>query len=655
MLICLIGNWADRKLLGLPAIWATVFGWLMAAALQEPIIITEKKPKERKFPDIPILDDYKTIPDKIFWTFFPKKELPKTVTTPIRINRLKNLIRRNGKSWNRQQRWVAKRALNNIEKGAISHTKYNLPPIRCKNAESALIFGSSVTDTIAEWISAGYVSGPFCHPPLCEFRANGLMAVVQPSKIRPVMNLSSPKLFSLNDAVQDFLLAKLTMSTAKEFSYSLLDAGFLAKIWKFDLKDAYKNIGTHPSMWKLHGFQWLGKFFVDTTTIFGSKTAPADFDCVAEMIANLALAKCKFPRKLFHRTLDDTVFVCPNNSKEGIRLAFHYQKICKHLNVGLAPSDEKKEKSFQNSTEGTVLGIKFNSKNMTWSLPTEKNAELQNMIFLMQNTPGTHMLGVQKIIGKWDSIAQMFPFAKGFKWPMLSFLKQFNGDEDLVLPVPLAVKKDLQIWSAISNAAASGFPIAAKPYDPPLGTMDFISDAAGKSPNSVQKNGVASLGYYEGKVWFGIRMYWPKMFMFAVQDNTAVYEMVGLLLPFFAIPRKLQYRHVKLLVDNQAIVWAWEKKYMKKDVLASILIRCLLVLEAYIPCKIYIEHVPRMSTPLAKLVDGSTRDVSTTASMKKYLTHTESYVPIVFQKWLENPITDWTLPAQLITEIKLLN
>ena len=133
-------------------------------------------------------------------------------------------------------------------------------------------------------------------------------------------------------------------------------------------------------MWKLHDFQWLGKFFVDTTTIFGSKSAPADFDCVAEMIANLALARCKFPAKYFHRTLDDTVFVVPNALKEGKKLAFHYQKICKVLNVGLAPFDECKEKSFQESTNGTVLGIMFDSEKMCWAYPKGKNEEFQNMI-----------------------------------------------------------------------------------------------------------------------------------------------------------------------------------------------------------------------------------------------------------------------------------
>jgi len=248
----------------------------------------------------------------------------------------------------------------------------------------------------------------------------------------------------------------------------------------------------------------------------------------------------------------------------------------------------------------------------------------------------------------------MFPFAKGFKWPMLNFLKSFCADENLVLRVPIAVKDDLRIWSAIANAAVNGFPIAEKPHDPPMGTINFISDAAGKPPpNKKQKNGVASLGFYNQTVWFGSCCSWPDMFTLAVQCNTAVYELVGLLLPFFLLSKKLKFRHIKLFVDNQAIVWAWEKRYMKNDVLASILIRCLHVLEAYLPCRIYIEHIPRMSNSLATLVDSLTRDVTTTIDMKKFLTHPDPKIPKCFANWLEKPIADWSLPMQLVEEINI--
>ena len=100
--LIVLESYASRKVLGLPALWTTIWSWLSAAVLEEACIIEEKAPKARKFPEIPILPDYNIEADNSFWSFFPKKDLPKVVTTPIRVNRLKNLIRRNGKNWNQQ-------------------------------------------------------------------------------------------------------------------------------------------------------------------------------------------------------------------------------------------------------------------------------------------------------------------------------------------------------------------------------------------------------------------------------------------------------------------------------------------------------------------------------------------------------------------------
>jgi hypothetical protein len=39
----------------------------------------------------------------------------------------------------------------------------------------------------------GFVAGPFNEIPLAGFRANPLMAAVQKTKVRPILNLSAPK------------------------------------------------------------------------------------------------------------------------------------------------------------------------------------------------------------------------------------------------------------------------------------------------------------------------------------------------------------------------------------------------------------------------------------------------------------------------------
>jgi hypothetical protein len=114
------------------------------------------------------------------------------------------------------------------------------------------------------------------------------------------------------------------------------------------------------------------------------------------------------------------------------------------------PSDPKKEKAFENSTKGVVLGVLFDTKNMTWALTKQKAAELQNLIFIVHNAPAIHLKILQQLMGKWESISQMCLFAKGFRWPVLNFMKQFADDEDVVLKIPERVKDDMKIWAAIT-------------------------------------------------------------------------------------------------------------------------------------------------------------------------------------------------------------
>jgi hypothetical protein len=85
------------------------------------------------------------------------------------------------------------------------------------------------------------------------------------------MNLSTPKGESFNDAVAEELVQKLEMSSTRLFRHRIVEAGVRAIMAKFDIHDAYKLVPRHPDHWRLFRFKWLGKFFFDTTTVFGSK------------------------------------------------------------------------------------------------------------------------------------------------------------------------------------------------------------------------------------------------------------------------------------------------------------------------------------------------------------------------------------------------
>jgi hypothetical protein len=126
--------------------------------------------------------------------------------------------------------------------------------------------GHVVTDTIADWVKSDFVAGPFSSPPFKNFRSNCLVAIEQPNKVRPVLDISLPKGHSFNDNVSKHLVEKTKMATAHNFAYSLREAGLGAVMSKFDAKDAYKMIPAPIQDYPSQGFCWLGRYFFEKKT-----------------------------------------------------------------------------------------------------------------------------------------------------------------------------------------------------------------------------------------------------------------------------------------------------------------------------------------------------------------------------------------------------
>jgi len=236
------------------------------------------------------------------------------------------------------------------------------------NSPSAAAHGDQFTDALASWVKQGYVAGPFHAPPTNDFRANTMLAIEQKGKVRIVMDLSQPDGESFNDAVDEDAIEKVHMSTARLFGHAVIDCGRGARMWKYDFTDAYKNIPAHPSDWRLQGFRWLGKYFVETQQVFGSKAAVAAFDGLGHTLADIAISKSKIPPHAVHRTLDDVLVVTPADSDVGPAFASHYKNLCASVGAGLAPLCARNDKAFEDQTVGTALGVVFDTTALTWTI-----------------------------------------------------------------------------------------------------------------------------------------------------------------------------------------------------------------------------------------------------------------------------------------------
>ncbi len=560
-----------------------------------------------------------------------------------------------------KEKKIAENAFRTLKFGADPKLAKNLGEARCRNAPSATKHGEMVTDAIGDWVNKGFVAGPFEKAPIKNLRLNPLMAVEQRTKIRPVLNLSSPAGSSYNDAIDAGALRKIRMSSAKLFGEALKNAGRNAKMFKYDIVDAYKLLTVKKSARGHFGFSWLGKIFIDETVAFGSKAAPVLFDDLADTVVTVAKIETDTPASAIHRQLDDVPIVGPADSKTAESFAVAYKQICADVGIPLAPVCPDLEKAFENSTEGTVLGVRFDSVDLTWSFSEIKVEELLEMIENFRSSEDSDLLNFQKLHGKLANFGQMCGFTKGFRFHFMKFFHGFEKQPGRKQKIPRELKDDLRIWANCVAAAGKRLPLATPMHHPPLQHATFLSDAAGlQADPHAGEIGAACVGFHADHYTFFSQVLWPQHFLHTLNEDRVLYghksttlECVGLLLPFLGIPQELTGKSIVLLVDNTAVIAAWEKKHCKNDTDTSILIRTLHIIEAFLHCKIFVRHQRRLTSKQATLADALSRKRTSTPDVMQKIAHLRKNGPsknLYF--WLNNPGWDWNLPMKIVADIR---
>ena len=371
-----------------------------------------------KWPDIPALRDYSVEPDQSFWAVFPSRPLPTSAETAINTDILSTKIEESKHLMTIHQYKRALKALDYLRNGAPACQKSDLPGCFVNNARNTLLHGQAVTENIATWIKEGYASGPFSDPPCENFRVNPLLVAVQPGKIRTILNVSSPDGDSYNSNVDDYETEKVRMASAKLFSECLLDCGVNANMSKYDLTAAYKQVPCKVQNLRLQGFKWLGKYFVETRQVFGAKTSVCNYDIVGETLKLLALLRSDIAPNLVLRQVDDVPCVSGESSNWCSDFSSVYESLCAELNVGLAPVCPINDKAFVNQKRGKVLGVMFDSTDLSWRLSDTKISKALNCIKMTLSVESVTLRDFQRLLGRINDISQMCSFLKIFIQPL---------------------------------------------------------------------------------------------------------------------------------------------------------------------------------------------------------------------------------------------
>jgi hypothetical protein len=157
---------------------------------------------------------------------------------------------------------------------------------------------------------------------------------------------------------------------------------------------------------------WAGKFFAETRLVFGASNSVCNNDIVGETLKVLALADSDIPAELVLRQVDDVPVVSPESSGWCEQFLNNYKDLCSFVSVELAENCPKNEKAFENQERGKVLGILFDSTDLTSSIPASKLRKTLIGIDNVVSNPVVKLNDMQKLMGKLNHIAQMCNFLK---------------------------------------------------------------------------------------------------------------------------------------------------------------------------------------------------------------------------------------------------
>lgn len=151
----------------------------------------------------------------------------------------------------------------------------------------------AMLDWCIKGVKAGWLLGPIHadEVDLNKVTLSPFGAVVQPNKIRPIVNLSYPKHGknkSVNDTIKpEFKAVKyITLQEIVKLFYSL---GKGAYVWSADAKDAYLMIPIRDNDMNLMGFRFGDYVFINATLMFGLSSACSIYTDVADGVEYCAI------------------------------------------------------------------------------------------------------------------------------------------------------------------------------------------------------------------------------------------------------------------------------------------------------------------------------------------------------------------------------
>ena len=235
------------------------------------------------------------------------------------------------------------------------------------------------------------------------------------------------------------------MASPRDIADQILEFGDETHLSKLDHCAAFKLVPVRSDLVKYQGLHFMGKFFVETQLVFGSKTSPAIYDRLHEVFLLVAWLRSGVNRRYLHRTLDDFVAVTPNKITNE-RIVKAYMDLAREIDLPLAPLDDP-DKAFIVKQQGVILGVDLNAETASWRIPADKVHRHRRAFQSMSIKPVIDRLDAERMLGMTQQVTNMLPILKPLTFPLLEAVQRTHSG--LQTPVTPALRDTARIWLRI--------------------------------------------------------------------------------------------------------------------------------------------------------------------------------------------------------------
>ena len=314
------------------------------------------------------------------------------------------------------------------------------PTINNKNHVSATKFPKFVQNYLDKETSLGATIGPFATIPF--HQGVGISPLsTRPKKDceerRAILDLSFPEGSAVNDWTdKDSYLGipiKLSFPSVDDLARRMKQLGQSCRMFKRDIRRAYRNFGVDPADYRVFGYIWAGFYYFDKVLVMGSKSSPYVCQRVTSAIKYI---HCKIGLFLLNY-VDDFLGA---EMAEVANMAYErLGNILAELNI-----EENTAKAVSPCEVIEFLGVTFNSEKGTMEISPHRLSEILKLLDAWKSKTCFSRKQLESLIGKLQFVAACVRPGRIFISRLLNVLRETPSHGSV--PIQQQMMKDIEWW-----------------------------------------------------------------------------------------------------------------------------------------------------------------------------------------------------------------